>query len=93
VARLLHHAESLGKDSGRLVFQALLPTNHGVFATWIGDRPAEEEEELSEARRIATELPRGSIERQFFQTLANALQNRMTWTTDLPRQRHDGRDW
>ncbi len=93
VAKLLHHAESLGKGSGRLVFQALLPTNHGVFATWIGDRPAEEEEELSEARRIATELPRGSIERQFFQTLANALQNRMTWTTDLPRQRHDGRDW
>ena len=93
IAKLLHHAESLGKDSGRLVFQALLPTNHGIFATWIGDRPPEEERELSEARRIAGELPRGSIERQFFQTLADALQNRMTWTTDRPSPRHDGRDW
>jgi transcriptional regulator with XRE-family HTH domain len=93
VAKLLHHAESLGKDSGRLVFHALLPTNHGAFTTWVGDRPKKEERELTEARRIAGDLPRGSIERQFFQTLADAFQDRLNWTADRPRPRHDGRDW
>ena len=68
VAKVLRRAEALGWDEGKLIFQALLPTNHGVFASWSFEPPVEDEQERNRAREIATDLPRGSIESRFFHT-------------------------
>ena len=92
IAKLLHQAESLGKDSAELVLQALLTTN-GVITRWVGDPSEEEKQELEQARRITENLPRGSIEHLFFKQLAHRIEVQLTWTLDSPLPRYDGREW
>jgi hypothetical protein len=92
VAELLHRAESLGKDSAELVLQALLTTN-GFITKWVGDRSGNDEQELGQARRIIADLPRGSIERRFFEQLAKWIEVQLNWTVDGPLPQYDGREW
>jgi transcriptional regulator with XRE-family HTH domain len=92
VAKLLRQAELLGKDSAKLVMQALLTTD-GVFTTWVGDRSKKDEQELEQARKIMEDLPRGSAERRFFQQLAKRIEVWFNWTVDPPRPQYDGREW
>jgi len=92
ITKLLHQAESLGKDSAELVLQALLTTN-GVITRWVGDPSEEEKQELEQARRTTENLPRGSIEHQFFKQLAYRIEVQLTWTLDSPLPRYDGREW
>jgi transcriptional regulator with XRE-family HTH domain len=92
IANLLHRAESLGKDSAELVLHALLTTT-GVFTTWIGERSQKDEQELEQARRITRDLPRGSVERRFFEQLAERIEVQLNWTVDRPRPQNDGREW
>ncbi len=91
VANLLHRAESLGKDSAELVLRALL-TKTGVFTTW-GGQSQQDEQELEQARRIMRDVPRGSIERRFFEQLAERIEVQLSWTVDRPSPQHDGRGW
>lgn len=92
VAQLLHRAEALGEPQAKRLFQMLLPTNHGVFAVWSGDPMDGEVHDRDRARLLSNELPRGSIESRFFETLANALESRLAFGSDWP-ERTDGRDW
>jgi hypothetical protein len=92
IAKLLHQAESLGKDSAELVLQALLTTN-GVITKWVGDPSEKETQELEQARRIMENLPRGSAERRFFEQLAQRIEVRLSWTVDHPLPQYDGREW
>jgi hypothetical protein len=92
VANLLHRAESLGKDSAELVLHALLTTT-GVFTTWVGDGSEKDDQELEQARRIMRDMPRGSVERRFFEQLAERIEIRLSWTMDRPRPQSDGREW
>jgi transcriptional regulator with XRE-family HTH domain len=94
ITKVLRRAESLGKDAAERIFKALLPTNYAVIWTfWEGQRPTKEEHDRDRAGQIAQELPRGSIERRFFHTLADALEARINWMMDSPEPRIDGRDW
>ena len=93
VTRLLRRAEALGKASGDLVGQALLPTNYGVFTVWSGERPTKYVQERDEARRVAGHLPHGSIESRFYSSLADAIESRLNFTQSRPEPRYDGRDW
>ncbi len=92
IANLLHRAESLGKDSAELVLNTLLTTN-GVITTWAGGESQKNEQELEQARRIARDMPRGSLERRFFEQLAHRIEVRLSWIVDRPRPQHDGREW
>jgi len=92
VAKLLHQAESLGKDSAELVLQALLTTN-GVITKWVGDPSEKDKQELQQARRIIENLPRGSIERRFFEQLAHRIEVELSWTMEPSLPRDDGREW
>jgi transcriptional regulator with XRE-family HTH domain len=92
VAKLLHQAESLGKDSAELVLQALITTN-GVMTTWVGDPSEKNRQELQQARRIMENLPRGSVERRFYEQLAHRIQVELSWTTEPPLLHNDGREW
>jgi hypothetical protein len=92
VAKLLHGAESLGKDSTELVLQALLMTS-GIVTNWVGDRSEKDEQELEQARRIMEDLPRGSVERRFFEQLAKRIEVQLNWTVDDPLPHYDGREW
>jgi hypothetical protein len=95
VVKLLRRAESLGKDVAELIFKALLRTNQGVFMSfWEGERPSKEEQERDRAGQIAQKLPRGSTERRFYQTLADALEAQINWMMDSRSDPPmDGRDW
>lgn len=93
VARLLHQARRLDRDEARAVFQALLPTNHGVHAAWLGHPGHEDARSRDRARQTAQGLPRGSIERGFFQTLADSTEDRLRLMTELPDRSYDMRDW
>jgi hypothetical protein len=93
VTKLLRRADSLGKGSGNAVCDALLPTNYGVFAMWSGQQPTKEVQERDEARRVASHLPRGSIESRFYNSLADSVEARLNFTQSRPEPRHDGRDW
>ena len=56
---------------------ALVATTNGVVVmSWSGDLPDKDVAERDEARRIASDLPHGSIERRFFSHLADALDGR-----------------
>jgi hypothetical protein len=92
VTTLLHQAESLGKDSAELVVRALL-TTPGVITRWVGAPTDNEEQELEQAHRITENLPRGSIERHFFEHLANRIEERLSWAVDPSLPRDDGREW
>ena len=92
IAKLLHRAESLGKDSAELVLKALLTTT-GVITKWVGDRSEKEEQELEQARRIVENLPRGSVECRFFEQLAKRIEVRLNRTVEPPRPQYDGREW
>ena len=92
VTSLLHRAESLGKESAERVLQALL-TVKGVVAVWRGDKSEEDEQELEQAHRIMGDLPRGSIERRFFELLAQRIEVRTSWAMDRPHSQYDGREW
>ncbi|MDQ2873910.1 MAG: helix-turn-helix domain-containing protein [Actinomycetota bacterium] len=92
VTKLLHSAESLGRDSAELVLRALLTAN-GVFSRWIGEISEAEQQELNQARRIVEALPRGSVERRFFGQLAERIELQLSWTTDFPHPQNDGREW
>jgi transcriptional regulator with XRE-family HTH domain len=92
VAHLLHQAQTLGKDSTEQVMQALLTTN-GVITRWVGDPSESETQELEQARWITENLPRGSVERRFFERLVHRIEVRLSWTMDRPIPQHDGREW
>jgi len=92
VARLLRQSTALGEEQAERVFYSLLPTNRGVFA-FTSDEPSDGEiAELDRARRVARELAPGSIERRFFDTLAEALEGRLNLRSRRP-ERFDRRDW
>jgi len=93
VTKLLRRADSLGKSSGKVVGEAMLPTNYGVFTMWAGEQPTKELQERDEARRLASQLPRGSIESRFYSSLADSVEVRLNFTHSRPEPRHDGRDW
>ena len=93
ISKLLHHAESLGKNTTELVSKALLTTS-GVITKWIGDGSRKEEQELAQARQTMENLPYGSAERRFFEQLAHRIKVQLSWTAaDPPRPQYDGRDW
>jgi transcriptional regulator with XRE-family HTH domain len=92
IAKLLHRAESLGKESAELVLRALLTTT-GVFTRFIGEQSEKDEHELEQARQIMADLPRGSIERRFFDHLARRIEQQLSWTADRPSPQNDGREW
>jgi hypothetical protein len=92
VAHLLHQAQTLGKDSTEQVMHALLTTN-GVIIQRVGDPSESETQELEQARRITENLPHGSVERRFFEQLAERIEVRLSWATDRPLPQHDGREW
>jgi hypothetical protein len=93
ISKLLHQAESLGKNTTELVSKALLTTS-GVITKWTGDQSEKEEQELAQARRTAENLPYGSAERRFFEQLAHRIEVQLSWTAaDPPRPQYDGRDW
>jgi hypothetical protein len=72
--------------------QALLTTN-GVITRWVGDPSESETQELEQARWITENLPRGSVERRFFERLVHRIEVRLSWTMDRPIPQHDGREW
>jgi transcriptional regulator with XRE-family HTH domain len=92
IANLLHRGESLGKESAELVLRALLTTT-GVFTRLIDEQSEEDKHELEEARQIMAGLPRGSIERRFFDHLASRIEQQISWTADRPSPQDDGREW
>jgi hypothetical protein len=92
VARLLRQAESLEKDSAELVLRALLTTN-GVITTWIGDPSEKDRQELQQARQIVENLPRGSVERRFYEQLAHRIEVELSWTVEPSLLHNDGREW
>ncbi|HXC76630.1 MAG TPA: HEAT repeat domain-containing protein, partial [Candidatus Acidoferrum sp.] len=93
VTKILRRGEALGKASGELIGQALMPTNYGVFSMWSGQQPTKEVQERDEARRLASQLPQGSIESRFYRALADSIEGRLNFTQSRPEPRHDGRDW
>lgn len=93
ITKLLRRADSLGKGSGKVAGEALLPTSYGVFTMWSGQQPTKEVQERDEARRVAMQLPRGSIESRFYGSLADSIEARLNFTQSRPEPRHDGRDW
>lgn len=92
ITKLLHRAESLGKESVELVLEALLTAN-GVVISRVGDQSKEDEQELQQAHRIIEDLPRGSIERRFFEQLAKRIEVQLGWFLQRPRPENDGREW
>jgi hypothetical protein len=66
------------------VLNALLTTT-GVITAWVGAESQKDEQELEQARRIARDLPRGSLERRFFEQLAQRIEVRLSWIVDRPR--------
>jgi transcriptional regulator with XRE-family HTH domain len=93
VTKILRCASSMANDDRERVFQILLPTNHEFVVSWSGDRPDTDVNERDQARRIASELPHGSIERRFFSQLGNALDARISFRMERPEPDFDGRDW
>lgn len=93
VTKLLRQAQMLGQDDAKLVFQALFPTNEGIFTSWSGDPPEEDIKERDRARKTAKDLPRGSIESRFFHTLADSIDARNSFRTERPTGYYDGREW
>jgi hypothetical protein len=93
VVKVLNRAAAMDKAAREDVFRALLPTNGVVVTSWSGDVPDKDVAERDEARRIASDLPRGSIEQRFFTHLADALDGRIRFRADRPEPDYDGRDW
>ena len=50
-------------------------------------------QERDEARRVAGQLPHGSIESRFYSSLADAIESRLNFTQSRHEPRYDGRDW
>lgn len=93
VTKLLRRAHSHSKTTGMLVADALLPTNYGVFTMWSGHPPAKDLQERDKARQLASKLARGSIESRFYSSLADAVENRLSFSERRDEARYDGRDW
>jgi hypothetical protein len=93
VTKVLRRAQTLGREEAKVVFQALLPSNYGVFTSWSGEPDDKDVRERDRARHTAKELPRGSIESRFFNTLADAVDARITFRSERPERRYDGREW
>ena len=81
-----------GQGLHRTGVQALLTTT-GVITKRVGDRSEKEEQELEQARRITENLPHGSVERRFFEQLADRIEVQLSWTVDPPHPQYDGREW
>jgi len=93
VTKLLRHADALGPETCKLVSQVLIPTNYGVFTMWSDQQPTKDVQQRDEARRLAGQLPRGSIESRFYNSLADSIDARLDLTHSRPEPRYDGRDW
>jgi hypothetical protein len=93
VTKILRRASAMTKDDRERVFQTLLPTNHGIIMSWSGDASDKDVKERDEARRIASDMPHGSVERRFFSQLGDALDARISFRMDRPEPEFDGRDW
>lgn len=90
--KVLSRAATMSNDAREDVFGALLPTSGVVITSW-SDQPDTDVAERDEARRIASSLPRGSLERRFFTHLGEALNERIRFREDRPEPDLDGRDW
>jgi transcriptional regulator with XRE-family HTH domain len=93
IVKVLRRAAAMGKEAREDVFRTLLPTNGVVVTSWSGDQPDKDVAERDEARRIASDLPHGSIEQRFFSHLADALDGRIKFRADRPEPDFDRRDW
>jgi hypothetical protein len=93
VARLLHRAEAFGHDESSDVFRALLPTNHEIVTVWANGPDQDEADKHDRARRVATVLPAGSIQRRFFEAFAAAIEARTLFVRDSAEELEDRRDW
>jgi hypothetical protein len=93
VADLLRVTRSSYPDKEKRVFDALPTWGSGVYAFWSGASTEKEEEGRDLAYEIASTLPRGSLEREYYQTLGASVQARMRFMHDDHSDRSDGRQW
>jgi hypothetical protein len=92
VTDILRRAQAFGSDEAQGVFRALMPTSYGVFTVW-SDQPAPEEvARLDRARALAERFSQGSIERRFYNALADTIEWRLSYGRERS-SRDDGRDW
>lgn len=93
IARLLRRAEAFGPQECELVFSALLPTSHEAVVVWSGSPDESEIRKAARARQVASALPYGSIERRFFETLADTVETRTSFLRERTHGFEDSRDW
>jgi hypothetical protein len=93
VADLLRVTRNSYPDKEKSVFDALLAWGSGAYVSFSGAPTAKEEEERDLAYEIASTLPRGSLEREYYQTLGASIQARMRFMYDDHSYRSDGREW
>jgi hypothetical protein len=94
VVKVLDRAAAMENEARTTLLRTLMPTK-GVFVTYWSGEPADKDVAArNEARRITSNLPRGSVERRFFETLSEALDQRVQLRSDQPEPTdYDGRDW
>ena len=94
VRRALRAASRSGEIDVRRVAGALHTAASSGLRTGILGQPFElDVEQRDRAREIAAELPQGSVEHNFYQSMAEATERYMRWYMTLDEQFADGRDW
>jgi transcriptional regulator with XRE-family HTH domain len=94
VTKTLRRAEELGGDTARLVSQIMIdPISFTARSLWGSAPPAEDVQQRDQATEIAKQLPRGSVEGKFYQSLVREAESRISWMTERTDRRLDRRDW
>lgn len=94
VSESLRHAQALGGDVAERVMRTMaLSDNFHVRTVWADEASGEDVQQRDRAAKVASQLPRGSIERKFFEALAEDAEQRISWSTDRTEPNFDGRDW
>jgi transcriptional regulator with XRE-family HTH domain len=94
IIRILHTGEQLGGDHLKFVSSALhSAVISGTRSGTPGQPFPEDVEQKENALRIASSLPPGSIEQEFYKSLERSADASMLWHAEADEQHMDNRDW
>lgn len=94
LTKVLHAAAAVSDDSADRIAGALhSAVVSGARSGTPGEPNRRDLDQLNNARAVADQMPRGSIEERFYRSLELSAQQTLEWHAQRDEQLLDGRDW